>query len=396
MRSSEAGAGGGLNDSGRSGRRRRELLGVSLTALCGGALALNMVLILGLLGVIGYQGGRFFWQKELPEFTLVDGGRILAEVRATDARPADLSAGGAGARGERLQLRLGNRDLTGGDFRWVDAAAIARRELPRDAVLLERLEWGNFYGRMVELRHGPELLAQGSEAVWKAFPALHAAKLAERREIAKLEKGAIGAAQTLAFKYSLTGAIGEVNLAIEKLRLDARRLELAAPAADIRARRQAEIDQALARRQAEYETLSTALFAQRERLSAETVVMEAADGTRKEIPVGAIVRAIRPNEMGVVAKLGLYASRVREFVSPRSTCASTPSRGPSSARCASRSTTSPACRRSSSASSVSASSSTPSAATSTVCSFPRRCRHRPSAPAASSGAPSRWRCSPCR
>jgi phosphate transport system permease protein len=42
--------------------------------------------------------------------------------------------------------------------------------------------------------------------------------------------------------------------------------------------------------------------------------MEAADGTRKEIPVGAIVRAIRPNEMGVVAKLGLYASRVREFV----------------------------------------------------------------------------------
>ena len=298
MRSSEAGAGEGLNDSGRSGRRRRELLGVSLTALCGGALALNMVLILGLLGVIGYQGGKFFWQKELPEFTLVDGGRILAEVHATETIPADLSAGGAGAGGERLQLRLGNRDLTGGDFRWVDAAAIARRELPRDAVLLERLEWGNFYGRMVELRHGPELLAQGSEAVWKAFPALHAAKLAERREIAKLEKG----------------AIGEVNLAIEKLRLDARRLELAAPAADIRARRQAEIDQALARRQAEYETLSTALFAQRERLSAETVVMEAADGTRKEIPVGAIVRAIRPNEMGVFAKLGLYASRVREFV----------------------------------------------------------------------------------
>ena len=248
--------------------------------------------------MIGYQGGKFFWQKELPEFTLVDGGRILAEVHATETIPADLSAGGAGAGGERLQLRLGNRDLTGGDFRWVDVSAISRRELPGDAVLLERLEWGNFYGRMVELRHGPELLAQGSDAVWRAFPALHEAKLAERREVRKLEKG----------------AIGDVNLEIEKLRLDARRLELAAPAADIRARRQAEIDRSLAERQAEYEALSTALFAQRERLVAETVVMEAADGTRKEIPVGAIVRAIRPNEMGTLARLGLYVSRVREFV----------------------------------------------------------------------------------
>ncbi len=75
MRSSEASAGEGLNDKARSGRRRRELLGVSLTALCGGALALNLVLILGLLGVIGYQGGKFFWQKDLPEFTLVDGSK---------------------------------------------------------------------------------------------------------------------------------------------------------------------------------------------------------------------------------------------------------------------------------------------------------------------------------
>ncbi len=298
MPSSKVKGGEGVNDKARAGRRRRDLVGVSLTALCGGALALNMVLILGLLGVIGYQGGKFFWQKELPEFTLVDGSKLLAEVHSVETIPADLSDGGAGAGGERLQLRLGNRDLTGGDFRWVDASAISRRDLPLDAVLLERLEWGNFYGRMVELRRGPELLAQGSEAVWRAFPSLHAAKMTERREIAKLEKG----------------AIGEVNLEIEKLRLDARRLELAAPAAEIRARRQAEIDRTLAERQTEYDTLSTALFAKRDLLSAETLVMEASDGTRKEIPVGAVVRAIRPNEMSALAKLGLYASRVREFV----------------------------------------------------------------------------------
>ncbi len=283
-----------VSDKDRSGRLRRDFFGVSMTALCGGALALNLVLILGLLSVISWQGARFFWQKDLPEFTLTDGSKILGEIHAQQTIPAAT----AGAGGERFQIRLGNRDLTGGDFRWIDASAIARRGLPADAVLLERLEWGNFYGRMVELRRGAELLAQGSEAVWKAFPALHETKVALRDEIRRLEKG----------------EIGDVNLEIEKLRLATRRLELDAPPADVRARRQAEIDLELAERQAEYETLASALFAQRETLATETLVMEAADGTRKEIPVGAIVRAIRPNEMGGLAKLGLYASRVREFV----------------------------------------------------------------------------------
>ena len=283
-----------MTEKDRSGRLRREFFGVSMTALCGGALALNLVLILGLLTVIGYQGGRFFWQKDLPELTLTDGGKLIGEIHAQQTIPAAT----AGAGGERFQVRLGNRDLTGGDFRWVDASAIAKRELPADAVVLERLEWGNFYGRMVELRRGTEILAQGSDAVWKAFPALHEAKLAERRAIRELEKG----------------AIGDVNLEIEKLRLAARRLELAAPAAEVRARQQAEIDLALAERQAEYEKLAATLFAKRELLTAETLVMAAADGTRKEIPVGNVVRAIRPNEMGVLGKLGLYASRVREFV----------------------------------------------------------------------------------
>ena len=48
-------------------QRQRDFLGMSFTALCGGALALNLVLILGLLALIGWQGGRYFWQKDLLE-----------------------------------------------------------------------------------------------------------------------------------------------------------------------------------------------------------------------------------------------------------------------------------------------------------------------------------------
>jgi phosphate transport system permease protein len=278
----------------KSAAARRELFGVSMTALCGGALALNVVFILALLLLIGWQGARFFWQKDVPELLLADGSKLLGEVHSVETIPVGLP----GAGGERLQIRLGNRDLTGGDFRWVDATEIRERSYPPEAVVLERLEWGNFYGRMVELRRGDELLAAGSEEAWRAFLPLHEAKTAERESIRELEKG----------------AIGEVNVAIERLRLEARRLELDAPSAAERERRQAEIDAALGEREAEYQELAAQLFERRDRLAAEKVVMEAADGTRKEIAVGAIVRAIRPNELGTGGKLGLYLSRVREFV----------------------------------------------------------------------------------
>lgn len=276
-----------------TGQARRDFLGVSMTALCGGALAFNIVLILALLALIGWQGGRYFWQKDLLELTLIDGRKVLGELHSQETIPA----GAPGAGGERIQLRLGNRDLTGGDFEWFDESQIAGRAAPLEATVLERLEWGNFYGRMAELRRGEEILASG-EAVWEAFAPLHKEKTRERKRIRKLEKG----------------AIGDVNLEIEKLRLAERRLELENPAPEERARRQAAIESALVARQAEYERLAAELFALREKLDTEKVVMEAADGRRKEIAVGAIVRAIRPNELATTGKLGLYLSRVREFV----------------------------------------------------------------------------------
>jgi len=273
-------------------QKQRDFLGVSMTALCGGALALNLLLILALLGLIGFYGGRFFWQKDIEALELADGRRLVGEVHAVEAIPA--TQGG----GERFQLRVGNRDLTGADFVWIDESAVTARTWPADVVLLERLEWGNFYGRLVELRRGDQVLANGSAPVWKAFGPLHREKVALRERIRDLEKG----------------AIGDVNLAIEKLRLAARRLELEGPPAEARARRQAEIDRRTAERQAEYDALAASLFALRDELVLETILVESADGRRKEIPVGAIVRALRPNEMGTLAKAGLYLGRIWEFV----------------------------------------------------------------------------------
>jgi phosphate transport system permease protein len=275
--------------------RQADLLGRAFTWMCGGALALNLLLALGLVLLIAFYGLGFFWQKPLVLVTLRDGTQLLGEVHGTEARPA--GEGGEGAR--RTRLKIGNRDVYGLDFRWVDDDQIVSRSEPRDAVLLERFEWGNFYGTPRELRHGDTVLASGPDAVWSAFAPLHAAMLVERAAIVGLERG----------------AIGDVNYQLEQLRLAERRLALDAPPAAGRAARQAAIDARRTALEAEYEQLAAQLFARRAALGAETLVMASADGTEKRIAIGDVVHALRPNAMGTAAKLRLYAQRVWEFVS---------------------------------------------------------------------------------
>ncbi len=287
-------------------RRGTELLGRSFTWLCGGALALNLLLVLGILLLLAYQGIGYFWQKPLVELTLADGRKLLGEIWEVEEAPGE----GDTQAIARLRIKTGNRDVDGLDFAWIDHRDIVARAYPADAVLLERLEWGNFHGRMVELRRGERVLARGGRAVWEAFGPLHRAKVEQRERIRDLERG----------------PIGDINYEMERLRLAARRLELdpprqgakaLAPGSDQseRARRAVAIARRMAAREAEYAVLADRLAARRAELLAETLVMRTAAGDEKEIPVGAIVAAVRPNALGTWGKLRLYATRAWEFVS---------------------------------------------------------------------------------
>jgi len=276
-------------------RRRTDALGQAFTWLCGGALAFNLLLALGLLLLIAVYGLGFFWQLPLVMLTLRDGTQLLGEVHEREPIPGSAENPQPG---ERIRMKVGNRDLYGLDFRWVDEGDIARRDQPADATLLERYEWGNFYGRMAELRRGEEILASGPEAVWAAFGPLHAAKQQERAAIVALEQG----------------PLGDVNYALERLRLAERRLALTEMPEAQRATEQAAIEQQRATLLAEYEHLAQQLATMREHLRAEELVMESADGRRKPIPVGEIVSALRPNTMSTFDTATLYARRLWQFV----------------------------------------------------------------------------------
>lgn len=267
---------------------RTEAFGRSLTWLCGGALALNLLLVVGLLGLLLVNGGAYFWQRDLVLTTLDDGRRLLGEIQDREAvkgteieDPADIPT--------RVQFKVGNRDLTGTDFLWILDETIESTETPANAMMLERLEWGDFYGFPQALRAGDETLASGEDLL-PTLRRLHGEKVELREEIEDLEKG----------------AIGDVNYRMEQLRLAEREVELDDPPPAERERRLAQIAREREPLQAEYEELTARLFELRQELTREALVMQAADGTEKAIPVGVIIRFMQPNKMGVGDKLGLY------------------------------------------------------------------------------------------
>ena len=197
---------------------------------------------------------------------------------------------------DRFLVKVGNRDLTGADFRWINDADIVSDERPAEAFVAERTEWGNFYGYVTGIREGDHILELGTDA-WPEIAARLQRKTDLARRIAAIEKG----------------DMGTVNYELERLRLETRRLELAGvpgtdPAHAALAVRRAALDERYEQLVAELGTLYTDIG--RDTLLARTV-----DGTTRELPFAQLVRLYRPNAMSAWDKIGHYLDKAAEFVS---------------------------------------------------------------------------------
>ncbi len=153
-------------------RRRVSRPGLSVLAqgepmlwLCGGALAICLLMIAGLIAMVLRFGLGTFWPGPLVQVKLHDGTNLLGEVtraerydisaQAIDNLDADL-AGSLRARADeegrvrstRRLLRTENYELTNRHFHWVsDFEEIPGSETePAWAVLIERIKSGRFYG----------------------------------------------------------------------------------------------------------------------------------------------------------------------------------------------------------------------------------------------------------
>lgn len=274
--------------------------------MSGGAVAIAIIMTLGLLMVIATRGLGHFWPADVIEADYQVPGqeaRVMAgEITQIEEVPrARLAAAGmpvAEEGGEfmtRELLKVGNRELFGADFAWVIGEWLSNPRTPAELMVVERREWGNMYGYLVNVKENGQIVAEG-EAAWtelqkriERVDQLHA-------QLSRLEKK----------------DIGRINHGIERIRLEGRKLELQGK---LDAAAQAALDQRRAALDADYKVLEAQIVELYQQFNRDSMTVRVSDGRESDIVLGKVVRAFRPNAMGTFDKLGFYAMKLWEFVS---------------------------------------------------------------------------------
>ena len=278
--------------------------------LNGGAVAICMIMVVGLIGLIAVRGFGHFWAADVTQIRITDhAGQqsvVIGELVRSQTIPAAVArdAGNFVPDGidlvTRHLIKQGNRDQTGRDFVWYLGLGMASWEYPEDVYVIERREWGNFYGHAIALMREGEIVASAGEAnLWEEIQAAVARSLVLHKQIQRLEKG----------------EVGRVNRRLERLRLDERTLELRDPPAEVRASEEARIQVEREILDADYRVIRTELDQLYKDLRRDSLRMRMSDGGETDISHATIVRVTAPNAMSAPAKLAQYMERLWEFLS---------------------------------------------------------------------------------
>lgn len=256
-------------------------------------VALSLLMIGGLLVLIMAKGLGEFWPADLVDIRLGNGKAIIGQVINTERIP--LSVTGESPEGKtRVRLRVGNRDVFGSDFVWIDSGAIAHQDTPPDLVVLERYEWGPAYGRLQAVLEGDYTIAQGPAAWTMIGPLIERANRL-RAKIHMIEHG----------------DIGSINYELEYLRI-ARQAEMRRhpgepPADPDREHRVRTLETA-------YRDAASELDALYQDAGRYRLIVSLSDGQMHPIPFSQVISALRPNEMRWFEKLLVYCTNLWRFL----------------------------------------------------------------------------------
>jgi phosphate transport system permease protein len=261
---------------------------------CAAGVSVSLLMVFGLLLLIVINGLGYFWTSNIVELTLKDGQHVMGQLAGREVIPRSITPERPEGKG-RLRVKIGNRDVYGLDFKWVNDDQIVSQAYPSDAVLLERREWGNMYARIKAIYKGETVQVEGNEDGWIALASLISTTNELHQQIARIEKI----------------EIGSINTDIEQARLEIRAFETGN-----RERGEIETLKAqIAAAESRYQEKTMELETLRAEFDEYSIVMVDANGREKQIPLGQIIRALRPNEMGLMHKSWIYLTNVWSVLS---------------------------------------------------------------------------------
>ena len=272
--------------------------GVPFIWISGMAVLALLVIVTGFLGLIFTKGVTHFWPASMARVTLKGGSSVMGPVMETET----ISHAAGTDAATRSLLKIGNRDVYGLDFRWVDDAAVEKREYPEDAAVIERSEYGDLHGFIQALREGDKTTARAGPD----FYILLEKKIARAAEL----------------KGEIKKAAGDVELArqpLVKLEAAIRVLEdgpeAGAPEANLKLEKlNKEYDALILKLGDAVAVPEQRLSALRTEQDASAVEVALAGGQVKKMPLKDVRAFYLPNRMGPFAKAGHYAGKVWDFL----------------------------------------------------------------------------------
>ena len=127
------------------------------------AVSTCLIMVVGVLGLIVARGVGHFWASPIVQLSYQEEDGQIKTIIGEHVDSTVTPAAMAKATGFKLSdnedvlvqylMKTGNRDLTGTDFRWIQERHIKEQSQPSDMMVIERREWGNFYGTLLSLIH---------------------------------------------------------------------------------------------------------------------------------------------------------------------------------------------------------------------------------------------------
>ena len=247
--------------------------------LSGSFLSIALIMIVGLVLFIGMEGLRAFWPAPIAQIELNDGSKVLGIITKFEPQTLHDTA--------KYQLRTGNRDLNGIDFKWIETSGIKLIDYPKDVVLTEREEYGYLIGRFEYLVTPEYQLPLKNNLI----PQSILDKTSElRKQVIDIRKVRIGTinqkveANRLALK-------SEMNIELrENITRENRELE------------------------SEYQVMASQLEKVEALINQPIVKVKIDDGRIHTVKVRSIVRYFEPNNLNFWDKSRIFISRINEFI----------------------------------------------------------------------------------
>ena len=268
----------------------------------GVGLLLSIGMVVFIVAIILAKGLGFFWPGDLAFVKLESGKSYLGEPwekKSTFQKEPN----GKDVRRNEIQLKIGNRDLYGLDFVWLDEKNIVKHEYPLQATTFERWEYGNFYGIIQVLQLSENERYEQKDILFEKATNAHDHALANKWKIRELE-----------------GELNELTTPLTKLQRKISLLEISPEANTIQGTQKlAAMRKNAEKLEGEVSDGYQDLNLQIEKLYQENLnmfaVVKTAEGGSKQIQLSDIVRFYQPNGLNVFEKTGLYAAKLWEFIS---------------------------------------------------------------------------------